>query len=106
MRRVSIQWPGPPESYRALKQVRDRVRVPVSVGERLHTRWDFVPVFEEGLADFVMSAGRDLDRRISELKKDRLGGRGLLRSGLAPRRERAGQLRLRRLSAPVREGVR
>ena len=52
-----IHWyeePVPPESYAALRQVRERVRVPISVGERLHTRWDFVPVLEQRLADFVM----------------------------------------------------
>jgi galactonate dehydratase len=30
------------------------VPIPISVGERLHTRWDFVPVLEKELADFVM----------------------------------------------------
>lgn len=52
-----IHWfeePVPPESYHALRQVRARVRTPISVGERLHTRWDFVPVFEQRLADFAM----------------------------------------------------
>jgi galactonate dehydratase len=52
-----IHWfeePVPPESYHALRQVRERVRTPISVGERLHTRWDFVPVFEQELADFAM----------------------------------------------------
>ncbi|MEO3875808.1 mandelate racemase/muconate lactonizing enzyme family protein [Nonomuraea sp. B12E4] len=66
-----IHWyeePVPPESYHALKQVRDRVRVPISVGERLHTRWDFVPVLENGLADFVMP-DVTWTGGISELKK-------------------------------------
>ncbi len=58
----------PPESYHALKQVRERVRVPISVGERLHTRWDFVPVLENGLADFVMP-DVTWTGGISELKK-------------------------------------
>lgn len=52
-----IHWfeePVPPESYHALSQVRDRVPVPISVGERLHTRWDFAPLLERQLADFVM----------------------------------------------------
>ena len=52
-----IHWyeePVPPESRAALRQVRERVRVPISVGERLHTRWDFVAVLEQRLADFVM----------------------------------------------------
>ena len=66
-----IAWfeePVPPESYSALHQVRERVRAPVCVGERLFTRFDFVPIFEQRLADFIMpdvvwTGG------ISELKK-------------------------------------
>ncbi len=52
-----IDWfeePVPVESYHALSQVREKVSVPISVGERLHTRWEFVQVFEKELADFVM----------------------------------------------------
>ncbi|MBB3148852.1 galactonate dehydratase [Phyllobacterium trifolii] len=52
-----IGWfeePVPPESYHALKQVRDKVGAAISVGERLHTRWDFVKVFEQELAEFIM----------------------------------------------------
>jgi galactonate dehydratase len=66
-----IHWyeePVPPESYRALEQVRERVRVPISVGERLHTRWDFVPILENRLADFVMP-DVTWTGGISELKK-------------------------------------
>jgi galactonate dehydratase len=66
-----IHWyeePVPPESYRALDQVRGQVRVPISVGERLHTRWDFVPVLENRLADFVMP-DVTWTGGISELKK-------------------------------------
>jgi galactonate dehydratase len=66
-----IHWyeePVPPESYRALQQVRDRVGVAISVGERLHTRWDFVPVLENRLADFVMP-DVTWTGGISELKK-------------------------------------
>jgi galactonate dehydratase len=66
-----IHWyeePVPPESYPALRQVRERVRVPISVGERLHTRWDFAPVLENRLADFVMP-DVTWTGGISELKK-------------------------------------
>ena len=66
-----IHWfeePVPPESYHALRQVRERVRVPISVGERLHTRWDFVPVFERELTDFAMP-DVTWTGGISELKK-------------------------------------
>jgi galactonate dehydratase len=66
-----IGWyeePVPPESYPALRQVRERVRVPISVGERLHTRWDFAPILEQRLADFVMP-DVTWTGGISELKK-------------------------------------
>ena len=56
------------ESYHALKQVREQVSVPICVGERLHTRWEFVPIFENELADFVMP-DVTWTGGISELKK-------------------------------------
>jgi galactonate dehydratase len=68
---ADIHWfeePVPPESYSALRQVREQVPVPISVGERLHTRWDFVPVLEQRLADFVMP-DVTWTGGISELKK-------------------------------------
>jgi galactonate dehydratase len=66
-----IHWyeePVPPESYAALRQVREQVAIPLAVGERLHTRWDFVPVLEGGLAHFVMP-DVTWTGGISELKK-------------------------------------
>ena len=67
----NITWfeePCPPESYEALRQVRDAVNVPICVGERLFTRFDYVPIFQNRLADYIMpdvvwTGG------ISELKK-------------------------------------
>jgi galactonate dehydratase len=53
----NITWfeePVPPESYHALRQVREQVPTPICVGERLHTRFEFVPVLEQRLADFIM----------------------------------------------------
>jgi galactonate dehydratase len=53
----SIDWfeePCPPESLNALKQVRDKVNAAISWGERGHTKWDFVPVLENKLADYIM----------------------------------------------------
>lgn len=44
----------PVESTHALRQVRENVNVPISVGERLHTRWEFLPILENELADFIM----------------------------------------------------
>ncbi len=52
-----IDWfeePVPVESHHALSQVREKVNVAISVGERIHTRWEFVPIFENKLADYVM----------------------------------------------------
>lgn len=68
---VDLHWfeePVPPESQHALRQVRERTEVPLSVGERLHTRWDFVTVLEQELADFVMP-DVTWTGGISELKK-------------------------------------
>jgi galactonate dehydratase len=67
----NIGWfeePCPPESYHALRQVREQIPMAMCVGERLHTRFDFVPIFEQRLAEYIMPdvtwAGG-----ISELKK-------------------------------------
>lgn len=52
-----IDWfeePCPPESINALKQVREKVNAPISWGERGHTKWDFVPVLEGKLTDYIM----------------------------------------------------
>ncbi len=52
-----IGWfeePVPPESYQALRQVREHTSAPICVGERLFTRFEFVPIFEQRLADYVM----------------------------------------------------
>lgn len=56
-RAAGIDWfeePVPPESYAALAQVKERMPCALAVGERLHTRWDFVPIFEARLADYAM----------------------------------------------------
>lgn len=66
-----IDWfeePVPPESYGALKQVRDKVNAAISVGERAHTKWDFAPILENNLADYVMP-DVTWTGGISELKK-------------------------------------
>lgn len=49
-----FEEPVPPESYDALKQVRDAVNVPICTGERLFTRWDYLPVLQNRLADYLM----------------------------------------------------
>lgn len=71
MAEYNIHWfeePVPPESWKALKQVKEQVATPICTGERLHTRWEFVPIFEGGLADFVMP-DVTWTGGISELKK-------------------------------------
>src|SRR5690625_2110217 len=70
---ADIDWfeePVPPESPRALQQVREQLDVPIAAGERLHTRWSFVEIFENRLVDFVMpdvtwtgGIGRSEERR-------------------------------------------
>jgi galactonate dehydratase len=52
-----IDWfeePCPPESLNAMKQVREKVSAAISWGERGHTKWDFVPVLEQKLTDYIM----------------------------------------------------
>ena len=52
-----IGWfeePVPPESYDALREVREHTNAPICVGERLFTRYDFIPIFRDRLADYIM----------------------------------------------------
>jgi galactonate dehydratase len=66
-----IDWfeePVPVESYHALRQVREKVSAAISVGERLHTRWEVVPILEKELADYLMP-DVTWTGGISELKK-------------------------------------
>ena len=49
-----FEEPVPAESWKALKQVKEQISPLISVGERLHTRWEFVPIFENNLADYIM----------------------------------------------------
>lgn len=53
----NIAWfeePVLPEAYEALRTVREHTIAPLCVGERLHTRYDFVPIFQHRLADYIM----------------------------------------------------
>jgi galactonate dehydratase len=73
--RSRIGWfeePVPPESYDALRSVRERTGAPIAVGERLRTRWDFLPVLQQRLADYVMpdtiwTGGISEAKRIAQL---------------------------------------
>lgn len=51
-----IRWfeePIPPDNLEGLAEVKRRVRVPISAGERLFSRWDYRRFFELRCADFV-----------------------------------------------------
>ena len=53
----NIGWyeePVQPNSNEALKHIKESIGVPICVGERLYTRWDFVPILENNLAEFLM----------------------------------------------------
>ena len=63
-----FEEPCPPESYHALKQVREKINLKISVGERLYTRFEFIPIFEDNLADYIMP-DVTWTGGISELKK-------------------------------------
>jgi galactonate dehydratase len=66
-----ITWfeePCPPESYDALEQVRSQIPTRISVGERLYTRYEFLPVLNRHLTDYVMP-DVTWTGGISELKK-------------------------------------
>ena len=70
-RRATIIWfeePCPPESYDALEQVRAQIPTRISVGERLYTRFEFLPVLNRHLTDYVMP-DVTWTGGISELKK-------------------------------------
>ncbi len=54
MRLTWFEEPVPQESYDALKEFRENSNVAISVGESLFTRYDFVPVLQDRLADFIM----------------------------------------------------
>ncbi|HLZ31968.1 MAG TPA: mandelate racemase/muconate lactonizing enzyme family protein [Chloroflexota bacterium] len=67
----AITWfeePCPPESYDALETVRAQVPTRISVGERLYTRFEFLPVLTRRLTDYVMP-DVTWTGGISELKK-------------------------------------
>jgi galactonate dehydratase len=52
-----ITWfeePVPPESYDALETVRNQVPVRICVGERLYTRFEFLPILNRHLTDYIM----------------------------------------------------
>ncbi|MDP6822022.1 MAG: mandelate racemase/muconate lactonizing enzyme family protein, partial [Dehalococcoidia bacterium] len=54
---VNLIWyeePVPPQNYAALQQVRENTSIPLCMGERHFTRYDYLPLFEHRLVDYVM----------------------------------------------------
>jgi galactonate dehydratase len=54
---LGVMWyeePVGPESANTLRAIRERVSVPICVGERHYTRWGFRPVLEQHLVDYIM----------------------------------------------------
>ncbi|MBI4218738.1 MAG: mandelate racemase/muconate lactonizing enzyme family protein [Chloroflexi bacterium] len=54
---VNLTWLEEPikvENHDALRQVRQNTNVPLCVGERHFTRWDYLTILHEGLVDYVM----------------------------------------------------
>ena len=52
--RVWYEEPVPPQNHEALRQVRENTNIPLCMGERHFTRYDYVPLFENRLVDYVM----------------------------------------------------
>jgi galactonate dehydratase len=51
---VWFEEPIPVESINAFRQVRENTTIPLCVGERHFTRWDYAELFKERLVDYVM----------------------------------------------------
>ncbi len=63
-----FEEPVPPNNLEALKAVRDKSPVAISAGERLYTRFDYMPLFESRACDYIQP---DISHAggIMELKK-------------------------------------
>ena len=48
-----FEEPVPPDNLDALREVKERSRVPISAGERLYTRWDYRRLFDISAADYI-----------------------------------------------------
>jgi galactonate dehydratase len=54
---LGMMWyeePVGPESANTLRYIRDQVSVPICVGERHYARWDYRPLLEGQLVDYIM----------------------------------------------------
>lgn len=63
-----IEEPVPPDNLDALKAVREKSNLPISAGERLYSRRDYLPLFDMRAADYIQP---DISHAggIMELKK-------------------------------------
>ncbi|SMC57754.1 galactonate dehydratase [Pedobacter nyackensis] len=71
LKAFDVLWfeePIPPQNIEGLAEVKRRIDVPVSAGERLYNRWEFRSLFEQKAADFIQP---DVSHAggISEIKK-------------------------------------
>lgn len=48
-----FEEPVPPDNLEALREVKDKSPVAISAGERLYTRWDYLPMFEKRACDYI-----------------------------------------------------
>ena len=54
---VNLVWLEEPihvENHNALRQVRENVNVPLCIGERHFTRWDYTEILQRRLVDYIM----------------------------------------------------
>ncbi|MGZ8370146.1 MAG: galactonate dehydratase [Caulobacteraceae bacterium] len=52
-RPLFIEEPLLPENLEGIEQLARMTSIPIALGERLYSRWDFKPVFERGCADII-----------------------------------------------------
>jgi galactonate dehydratase len=51
---VWLEEPTHVENHDSLRQIRESTNVPLCVGERHFTRWDYIPLLQQRLVDYVM----------------------------------------------------
>ncbi|TFB24435.1 galactonate dehydratase [Filobacillus milosensis] len=67
-RLMFIEEPVLPENNEALREIANHTATPIATGERMYSRWDFKPLFEDGYVDIIQP---DLSHAggITEVKK-------------------------------------
>jgi galactonate dehydratase len=53
LRLLFIEEPLLSENLEGLADIKGQTSIPIALGERLYSRWDFKPIFEKGLADII-----------------------------------------------------